>query len=416
MRSVRPEGRVPANPLIRFADLEIDRAGFELRRGGKSCPVEPQVFELLAYLADNPDRLVTKDELIEKVWGGRIVSDAALASRIKSARKAIGDDGEQQRLIKTVHGRGVRFIAKIEAEHGAAATGIAAKEDSGAFSALHQDIRFCTTSDRVRIAYATVGEGPPLMRPANWMTHLEYDWKSPVWRHWVREFARDHRLIRYDERANGLSDWDVEDLSFDAMVRDFEAVVDAAGLQRFPVLAVSQGCAVAAAYAARHPDRVSALVLYGGYARGWAKRDRPKEVAVRTALSTLIEHGWGQDNPAFRQVFTSMFIPEASPEQMRWFNDLQRVTASAQNALRLHLAFGQIDVTGVLGQLRVPTLVMHCRNDQAVRFEEGRLLATMIPGARFVPLEGRNHIMLEDEPAWERFLAEARPFLNENGS
>jgi pimeloyl-ACP methyl ester carboxylesterase len=276
---------------------------------------------------------------------------------------------------------------------------------------LHQDIRFCTATDGVRIAYATVGQGPPLLRPATWMTHLEYDWESPVWRHWIRELARDHCLIRYDERANGLSDREAADLSFDALVRDLEAVVAAAGLDRFPLLGISQGCPVAIAYAVRWPERVSHLVLCGGYALGWAMRGTPEETARRSALATLIRHGWGQDNPAFRQVFTSLFIPDATPEQMQWFNDLQRVTVSPENAFRLQHVFGRIQVRDLLAHVRAPTLVLHARHDGVVPFEQGRLLASAIPGARFVPLESRNHLLLEGEPAWERFLAETRAFL-----
>lgn len=278
-------------------------------------------------------------------------------------------------------------------------------------SILRQEIRFCVASDGVRIAYATVGRGPALLKPANWMTHLEYDWQSPVWRHWIRELARDRCLVRYDERANGLSDWHVADLSFDTFVRDLEAVVEATGLDRFAMLGISQGCAIASAYTVRHPERVSRLVLYGGYARGWAIRGSPDQVAWRKALSTLMKHGWAQDNPAFRQVFTSLFIPEATVEQMQWFNDLLRMTTSPENALHLHNAFGRVDVRALLPQVHVPTLVLHCRNDGVVPFEEGRLLATSIPCARFVPLEGRNHILLETEPAWGRFLAEVRAFL-----
>jgi DNA-binding SARP family transcriptional activator/pimeloyl-ACP methyl ester carboxylesterase len=274
-----------------------------------------------------------------------------------------------------------------------------------------QEIRFCVAADGVRVAYATVGDGPPLVKPANWLTHLEYDWHSPVWRHWMRELSRDRRLVRYDERGNGLSDWAVEDLTFDVCVRDLEAVVDAAGLGRFPMLGVSQGCASAVAYAVRHPERVSGLVLYGGYARGWAMRGTPAEIVRRTALATLIQHGWGEENPAFRQTFTTLFIPGATSEQMRWFNDLQRVTASPANAFRLHDMFGQIQVEALLPQVRVPTLVLHCRGDGVVPFEEGRRIAMAVPGARFVPLEGRNHILLETEPAWPRFLAEVRTFL-----
>jgi DNA-binding SARP family transcriptional activator/pimeloyl-ACP methyl ester carboxylesterase len=275
---------------------------------------------------------------------------------------------------------------------------------------MHQEIRFCVADDGVRIAYATAGEGAPLVKPANWMTHLEYDWESPVWRHWIRELARGHRLIRYDERANGLSDWDAATLSFETFVRDLEAVVDASGLDRFAMLGISQGCAIAIAYAVKHPERVSRLVLYGGYSQGWALR-APEEVARRRALGVLMEHGWGQDNPAFRQVFTSLFIPDGSAEQIRWFNDLQRMTISPRNAVRLNEVFGSIDIRPLLSQVRAPTLVLHCREDNVVPFAEGRLFATTIPNARFVPLESRNHILLENEPAWQRFVDEVRTFL-----
>ena len=294
---------------------------------------------------------------------------------------------------------------------------LGAADDDGSPEGEHsadpasQDIRFCVAEDGVRIAYARVGHGAPLLKPANWMTHLEFDWQSPVWRHWIRELSRDRCLIRYDERGNGLSDWDVADLSFEACVRDLEAVVEASRLERFPMLGISQGCALATAYAVRHPERVSGLVLYGGYARGWAKRGSPSENARRLALGTLIEHGWGQDNPAFRQVFTTLFIPDATLEQGKWFNDLQRVTASPSNAFRLHEMFGDVQVEALLPQVRVPTLVLHSRQEGVVPFEEGRRIAMAIPGARFVPLESRNHILLESEPAWGRFLTEVRSFL-----
>ncbi|MBL6458235.1 alpha/beta fold hydrolase [Belnapia sp. T6] len=277
---------------------------------------------------------------------------------------------------------------------------------------LRQEIRFCLAADRVRIAYATSGEGPPLLKPSNWLTHLEFDWESPVWRHWMRELSRGRRLIRYDARGNGLSDWQVEDLSLTASRRDMEAVVEAAGLERFAVLGISQGCATAIAYAAEHPGRVSHLVLYGGYARGWAQRDNPAELATRQALVTLMRHGWGADNPAFRQSFTSLFIPDGTQEQARWFNELQRMTTSPENAVRLQEVFGSVQVEALLPQVRVPTLVLHCTGDEVVPFEEGCRLAMGIRNARFVPLEGRNHILLEDEPAWTRFLAEMHAFLD----
>ncbi|HEX2885772.1 alpha/beta fold hydrolase [Vineibacter terrae] len=275
-----------------------------------------------------------------------------------------------------------------------------------------QEIRFCIADDGVRIAYATAGQGTPLVKPANWMTHLEYDWESPVWQHWIRELVRNHRLVRYDERANGLSDWDAPNLTFDTFVRDLEAVVDAAGLERFDMLGVSQGCAIAIAYAVKHPQRVNRLVLYGGYTQGWALR-APEEAARRRALGVLMELGWGQDNPAFRQVFTSLFIPDGSNEQIQWFNDLQRMTISPRNAVRLNEVFGGIDIRPLMAQVRAPTLVLHCRDDNVAPFAEGRLMATTIPGARFVPLESRNHILLEGEPAWQRFVTEMRAFLHD---
>lgn len=274
-----------------------------------------------------------------------------------------------------------------------------------------QQIRFCTSSDGVGIAYAAVGEGSPLVKAANWLNHLEYDWQSPIWRHVFRELSRDHLLVRYDERGNGLSDWEVDDISFDAFVHDLEAVVDAVGLKRFALLGISQGCAASIAYAVRHPDRVSQLVLYGGYALGWAKRSR-SEKAQGEAITELVRQGWGQDNPAFRQIFTSRMMPEASAEQMDWFNELQRNTTSPENAVRLRLSMGEIDVVPLLPQVSTPTLVMHARGDAVAPFDGGRKLASMIPNAMFVPLEGVNHLLTENEPAWQQFVAEIRGFLD----
>ncbi len=274
-----------------------------------------------------------------------------------------------------------------------------------------QEIRFCTAADGARIAYATVGQGPMLVKTANWLNHLEYDWQSPVWRHLLMELARDHLLVRYDGRGNGLSDRDVDDISIEAFGRDLETVIAAAGTERFALLGISQGCAVSIAYAVRYPVRVTHLVLYGGYARGRRRRGSPREIEGSEALVTLIRGGWGQENPAFRQIFTSLFMPDATPEQMQWFNDLQRVSTSPENAARIRQAIDEIDVTDLLAQVTVPTLVMHCRDDAVQSFEEGRRMASMIPGARFVALEGRNHLILKDEPAWPRFLEEIRTFL-----
>ncbi len=282
--------------------------------------------------------------------------------------------------------------------------------------AMQQEIRFCTAPDGAQIAYATVGRGLPLVKAANWLNHLEYDWQSPVWRHLFRALAKDHLLIRYDGRGNGLSDREVEDISFEAFVQDLETVVEAAGVARFPLLGISQGCAVSIAYAVRHPARVSRLVLYGGFVKGRRHRGSQAEIEQTEALETLMRQGWGQENPVFRQIFTSLFMPDATPEEMQWFNDLQRITTSPENAVRIRRAVDDIDVSPLLAQVTVPTLVLHCRDDAAQPFEGGRRMAAMIPGARFVALEGRNHLILEHEPAWHRFLNEVESFLGEDDS
>ncbi len=276
---------------------------------------------------------------------------------------------------------------------------------------MQQDIRFCSAADGVSIAYASVGHGPPLVKAPNWLNHLEYDWKSPVWGHLLRAFAKDHTLVRFDQRGNGLSDWRVSEFSFESMVSDMAAVVDAVGLKRFPLLGISQGCAFSIAYASRYPERVSRLVLYGGFAKGAFRIGSDAATQRAEMHRQMILEGWGQDNPAFRQFFTSLFMPGASKEQMDWFNELQRTTTSPENAARLGDLVGNIDVSDLLAGISVPTLVLHCRGDGLAPFEAGCKMAAMIPDARFVALDGQNHLILEDEPAWPRFLDEVRGFL-----
>jgi pimeloyl-ACP methyl ester carboxylesterase len=233
-----------------------------------------------------------------------------------------------------------------------------------------------------------------------------------VWRPFYRELSRDNAFIRYDARGNGLSDREVPDVCFEDFISDLETVVDAAGLDRFALLGLSQGAAVSVAYAVRHPERVSHLILLGGYVVGWKRRARtPAEKEAGDAMVTLVRLGWGQENPAFRQMFTSQFIPGATKEQADWFNEFQRISSSPADAARNLLANGDVDVTSLLPQVRVPTLVLHSRHDARVPFESGRRLAAGIPGAHFVPLESQNHVLLENEPAFARFLEEMRAFI-----
>jgi pimeloyl-ACP methyl ester carboxylesterase/DNA-binding CsgD family transcriptional regulator len=272
-------------------------------------------------------------------------------------------------------------------------------------------IRFAAAADGVRIAYATGGQGPALVKVGTWMSHLEFDRGSPVWGHLLTWLEQRFTLLRYDQRGNGLSDWNAADLSFEAWVDDLGAVLDAAGVQRTALLGLSQGAPVAIAYAVRHPERVSHLILHGGYARG--RRRRGSEAAPQAlddAVIQLIEHGWGQDDASFRQFFTSQFVPGGTPEQQRWFNELERVSASPANAARLLRTMYDIDVTALLPQVACPTLVLHAGGDLRVPFNEGRLMAGAIAHARFVPLESCNHLMLAQEPAWTRWTQEVARF------
>ena len=344
--------------------------------------------------------------------GGLCISRGANEQIRDKLSLAFADLGEQtvKNIARSVgvFGLAARDIATLSDD---ALSDLPAEERAAA-PPLEQQIRFCRSSDGTQIAYSSMGAGPPLVKTGNWMTHLEKDLESPIWRPLLRDLARAHTLYRYDARGMGLSDWGVDELSFDAFVHDLEAVVDAAGLERFDLLGISQGCSVSIAYVVRHPERVNRLVLYGGFALGADRRsrsaaDREQEAAMRT----LMRLGWGQQNPAFRQMFTSQFAPEATKEQADWFNDLQRASCSPENAVRYSEAVAGIDVTGLLDKVTVPTLVMHARDEVRVPFENGRRMAAGIPGARFVALQSRNHLILEDEPAYSAFRDEIRSFL-----
>jgi DNA-binding winged helix-turn-helix (wHTH) protein/pimeloyl-ACP methyl ester carboxylesterase len=398
-----------------FGDYALDLQRRELRRGAELVEVEPQVFDLLAYLVEHRDRVASKDDLPAAVWRGRIVSESTLTSRITAARQAIGDSGEQQRFIRTVSRRGFRFVGEVREQSAAPPAGGPDHVPGRADRMPAQEVSFCRTSEGINLAVAVCGKGLPVVKAANWMNHVEFDWQSPVWSPLLTRLAAQFRLIRYDERGTGLSDWDVGEISFETFVRDLETVADALDLHRFALFGNAQGAAVAIAYAVRHPERVSRLVLSGGYAQGWRARGNPAEIEGRKALLRLVRVGWGQDNPAFRQVFTSLMIPGGTLEQSQWVNDLQRVSTSPANAARLLQVFGDIDVTQLLPRVAAPTLVLHSRGDAPCPFEQGLMLARGIPNARFVALESRNNVILSHEPAWHRFVEEVCAFLDENG-
>jgi len=283
----------------------------------------------------------------------------------------------------------------------------------GAFP-MKQQIQYCTTSDGVRLAYAATGNGTPIIRTGHWLTHLEHDFSSPVWKHVMIGLARNHRLVRYDPRGQGMSQRVCEDISFEGWMRDLEAVADATAFPKFALFGCSQGAATAIAYAVRHPERVSHLILYGAFARGILERDGPEGMRqlLEFALA-LVRQGWGRRHPAHRQWFTTTFLPEGSSDQYRWFNKMQKVSASPEIAARYLEVAALLDVSALLAKVKVPTLVLHCRHDCVVPFELGEELAASIPGATMVPLDGENHLFLADSPAHRDFIHAVYEFLGD---
>jgi pimeloyl-ACP methyl ester carboxylesterase/DNA-binding SARP family transcriptional activator len=337
-----------------------------------------------------------------------VSADAAgiLARTLKRIGRVAEAEEVAQGFRRTIAEAGLARLPDLLAEEPPAT----AQNDPGSLL-RRQEIGFCRSCDGVRIAYACVGNGPPLVKAANWLNHLELDWTSPIWSKTFQALSDGRRFIRYDERGNGLSDWDVGEIGFEAFVRDLEAVVDSLGLERFPLLGMSQGCAVSIDYAVRHPERVSALILLGGYPAGWRIGASPEERERREAVMTLTRLGWGTNNAAYRHIFSQTFMPDGTPDELAWFDEFQRQTTSPENAVRFQDAFGDIDVRALLPRVTAPTLVLHARHDQRITLDQGRELAIGIPGARLVVLESRSHIILGHEPAWSVCMAEIERFL-----
>jgi len=390
----------------RFGPFHLDVRERRLARGDEVIPLRLKVFDTLLVLVENAGRLVTKQEILDTVWPATAVEENNLNHNVSVLRKALGEKATGQQYIETVPRVGYRFVAPVDAAEPQTTASVAS------VAKTRQEIRYCTTSDGVRLAYATAGSGPPLVKASNWLTHLDFEWGSPIWRHWYTALSLHHQLVRYDERGNGMSQRDVPDVNFDTWVRDLETVVDAAGLDRFPLLGISRGGPIAIAYAVKHPERVTHLVLYGAFAAGRKHDGTPQELEARRALASLLRLGWGLNNPAFCKTFTCRFIPEATREHEQWLDELQRVSTSPENAARLMERDDDIDVRPLLSQVKTPTLVLHCDRDRAVLPEKGRLLAAGIPGARYVSLPSANHLMLEEEPAWLLFLEELGLFLD----
>ena len=392
--------------IHRFADCILDTSRHELTRGDKPVHVEPQVFRLLAVLAGSDGAVIGKDELIDKVWDGLNVSDATVSARISAARRAVGDDGKAQRVIRTIPKRGIQMIVETETGDGAETADTAARRDAPA-------IRFATSSDGEVIAHAHHGEGPPLVRVSHWLSHLELDWDSPVWAPLLSRLGQNFTLYRYDQRGTGLSTRDVSNLGLDAFVDDLKAVVDANGLERFAIFAASQAVPVAIRFAALYPDRVSRMVLYGGFAVGRIYRQAGQGEIDEETILGLIRAGWGQEEGAFLNAFSALFIPDATPEQVQSFVRIQNKSISPDSAALLRMAVDRFVVKDDLPKVTMPVLLAHAIADAINPVSQSQMMAARLPDARFMLLDSRNHAPLPQEKSWGKLVDAVISFCSE---
>jgi pimeloyl-ACP methyl ester carboxylesterase/DNA-binding winged helix-turn-helix (wHTH) protein len=400
--------------VYEFGPFRLELREHRLLRQGTRIPITGKAFQTLRVLVEARGNLVSKQDLMTAVWPETSVEENNLDRNISTLRKALGEQSSGRPFIETVPRVGYRFLAPVTERNSPSPP---PTSPAGIPQTARQEIRFCVAPDKVRLAYSTVGSGHPLVRVANCFNHLDFEWESPIWRHWIRDLAGGTSILRYDGRGNGLSTWEVADISFESWVRDLEVVVDAAGLDKFALFGHSQGGAIAIEYAVRHPERVSHLVLCGGYSRGAYHRGHPDAVEVRRALETLVQLNWGKTNPSFFQVVTNLYIPEkASDEDQGWFKELQLISVSPENLVKTMRACDDINIRSLLPSISVPTIVFHADRDRIAPPEEGRILAAEIPGARFIPLPTANHILLAAEPAWKIFHQELSSFLQGNNT
>jgi len=402
-----------------FEDFCLDSGRRELRRGSELISVEPLVFDLLEFLLRARDRVVSKDDLIASVWKGRIVSESTLTSRMNSVRHAVGDNGEHQRLIRTIPRKGFRFVGDVREKQKSldlleTTRPQMSRDEAPPPTADLPTVSFTQMSNGTHLAVSATGDGPLLVRAAHWVNHIEHEWQSPLVGPLLQRLSRRFRLVRYDGRGTGLSDRNVPDMSFARYQEDLEAVTNALKLERFALLGISGGAANAIGYAARHPERVSKLVLSGGYALGRNKRSSPQSTEEAQAFITMLRSGWGNEESPFWRASSSFFLPNATPEQRKWHYQLQHTAFTVVDSMvSARQAVDAIDVLGFLPLVRAPTIVFHSRRDNLVPFEQGRLIAASIPGAKLVPLESENHFLLESEPAWTKFVGEMEAFLTD---
>lgn len=388
----------------RFADCDLDTNAHTVTLRGVPVHVEPQVFDVLHLLAEAAGGLVTYDRLVERVWKGRIVSDATIAARISAARAAVGDDGKRQEIIETVTRRGIRLVVATTSEPGHA-------EKPQADLPVPHTVRMTTSSDCTMIAWSALGEGPPLLRAGHWLTHLEKDLSSAIWGPWIARLSQNRQLLRYDPRGTGMSARACPDTSIDHAVDDLAAVADAAGLESFDILASSQSAAIAFHFAARFPERVSRIVTVGGFVQGTRVRAPDDGSALSDTMELMIRQGWGQPESGFLRSLGTLFMPSASQDELNEILQLQAASADADRAVRIRNTCSYYDETDVLGRVTAPVLVAHGLDDSIHPFSQAQLIAALLPDARILQLATPNHLISPREPAFEVLMQAIDRFL-----
>lgn len=392
---------------FRFADCVLDVSKHRLLRSGETVEVEPQVFSLLRLLVEKGGDLVTRDEMIEVVWGGRFVSESTISARVSAARTAVGDDGRAQAVIHTVVSRGIQLVVPVET----AQDKLPAAPSAARFP--RPSVRFTSSADGTGLAWSASGEGPALLRGGHWLTHLELDWDNPVWRPLLDRLGQGRRLIRYDIRGTGLSERDVCAQTLEALVDDMKAVADAAGAETLDIFAPSQNVPVAIAFAAQYPERVRKMVLLGGFLKGAAIRGT-EDKEMSDAFVALARKGWSENGAAFMRAFAAFFMPDATPEQVSAFVEMLRASISPDGAVANRRAISLLDASDYAARVTAPTLVAHARNDAMQPVAQAQMMARTIPNARFLALESANHVPLPQDPAWEMLMSSVDQFLSED--
>lgn len=386
----------------------LDQEDGKLSSASGAIQLSPKSAAVLTCLIQHAGQIVSRNQILDEVWGDIHVSPDLVREYIHELRRALGDKASAPKFIETVGRRGFRLIGTVAIKSN---TTFADPNPGRRKPDPMPEIQYCNSHDGAKIAHAVSGKGYPLLFSGSWMTHLELDWDSPSYGDYLRHLSERFQVIRYDQRGNGLSQWHDLALDFEPMVDDMEVVMDAYGFDNVAILGMSQGASVSIAYAIRHPERVSHLILNGGYARGRKQRGSPADHAQSDALVSLIQNSWGNENPAIRQTLTTLFMPDATQVQMQWFNEFQRQCGPADNIARFRSLFDDINVAHLLPQVTVPTHIIHSDGDSVAPLSEGRYLADNIPGASFELLNSPNHMMFAHEPDFEKLISGIEGFV-----